>query len=210
MPDSVIMRRIASIFLALVIVCAFVACNTSVTPRPTAYPRIIFPEKTTEFRCDYPGCPYTFVLPGYYTTQRKTQFFDEDISNDCWLNVECTALNATIYLSYKTLSPGQTLLRLVEEAYNLTYKHTGKADYIQPREIDNGHGGVGLIYYVGGEAASNIQFFITDTVSNFVRGALYIYSRPNADSLKPVVDFLVDDIEGILQSWRWKTGNVHP
>lgn len=202
------MSRIAFTFFSLLILSAFISCHTEVTPKPTAYPRIVFPEKTSEYIYDYPGCPYTFMLPDYYITQRKTQFFDEDITSNCWLNIECSDLNATIYLSYKTLSPGQTLMRLVEEAYNLTYKHTNKADYIQPREIDNGNGVVGLIYYVGGDAASNIQFFITDTVSHFVRGALYIYSRPNADSLKPVVDFMVNDIEGILQSWRWKTKNT--
>ena len=191
-------------FFISLIISALISCDTDNTPKPTAYPRIIFPEADSVYIYDYPGCPYTFVLPDYYITQRKTQFFDEDVANNCWLNIECSDLNATIYLSYKTLSPGQTLLRLVEEAYSLTYKHTNKADYIQPREIDNGNNGVGLIYYVGGDAASNIQFFITDTVTHFVRGALYIYSRPNADSLKPVVDFLIHDVEGILQSWRWK------
>lgn len=199
------MRKIYFYFFVLFIAAAGISCHTDNTPKPTAYPRIFFPEAKSKYAYNYADCPYTFMLPDYYITQRKTQFFDENISSDCWLNIECTDLNATIYLSYKSLSPGQTLLRLVEEAYDLTYKHTNKADYIQPREIDNGNGAVGLIYYVGGDAASNIQFFITDTVSHFVRGALYIYSRPNTDSLKPVVDFLVDDIEGILQSWRWKT-----
>jgi gliding motility-associated lipoprotein GldD len=145
-----------------------------------------------------------FQMPDYFVAQRKTKFFDEDVSDDCWLNLECSDLNATIYLSYKTLSPDKNLQRLSEEAYALTFKHTQKADYIQPQEIDNQNGGVGLIYYVGGDAASNIQFFITDTTEHFMRGALYFYAHPNADSLRPVVQFMVDDIKGILASWRWK------
>jgi len=102
------------------------------------------------------------------------------------------------------MSPELTLLRLMEEAYELTYKHTNKADFIQPKEIENGNGSVGLIYYVGGDAASNIQFFLTDTTSHFVRGALYFYTRPNVDSLKPVVEFMVQDIEQLMESWEWK------
>lgn len=196
--------QIKHYFLLSIIAAVCIACNTNNTPKPTAYPRIYFPLSTSEYNYNFSDCPYTFSLPDYYITQRKTQFFDEDVSNDCWLNIECTDLNATIYLSYKQLTAGQSLLKLVEEAYSLTYKHTNKADYIQPREIDNGNGAVGLIYYVGGEAASNIQFFVTDTTSHFVRGALYIYARPNVDSLKPVVNFLVNDIEQILQSWQWK------
>lgn len=191
----------------LAVLCSFafiISCNTDTSLKPSAYPRVHFPERRSLVHYEDPACPYSFELPDYYVVQRKTKFFDDDITNDCWLNIECSDLNATIYLSYKDLEKGKSLKSLVEETYELTFKHTQKADYIQPQEIDNGHNVQGLIYYVGGDAASNIQFFITDTVQNFVRGALYFYAKPNTDSLKPVVQFMIEDVKGILASWRWK------
>ncbi|MFN0275194.1 MAG: hypothetical protein ACKVPJ_05585 [Chitinophagales bacterium] len=181
-----------------------VSCHTDTTLRPSAYPRVHYPERQGLVTYSLPDCPYTFQMPDYYVVQRKAKFFNEEVLENCWLNLECTDLNATIYMSYKKLSLEQSLQRLVEEAYDMTFKHTQKADYIQPQEVDNGNGGMGLIYYVGGDAASNIQFFITDTTKNFMRGALYFYAHPNADSLKPVVNFMIEDIKGILASWKWK------
>jgi gliding motility-associated lipoprotein GldD len=192
------------LFLFLYTICILIGCSTDETPKPEAYPRINFPERKSLITFSDDTCPFIFTLPNYYIMHRKRTFFNEKTENPCWMNLECSDLNATIYLSYKMLSPDQSLQKLIDDAYKLTYKHTQKADYIEPQEIDNGHGAVGLIYYVGGDAASNFQFFITDTTKNFVRGALYFYTHPNADSLKPVVNFMIEDIEGMLNSWRWK------
>ena len=194
--------RLPYVFLLLLLTA--VGCTYDRVPKPKAYPRIHFPVNEGNIHYHTDNCPYSFDLPGYYRVERKTTFFDEEITDACWLNIVCDSLNATLYLSYKELGPDITLMRLMEEAYELTYKHTNKADYIKPREFDNGHGSVGLIYYVGGDAASNIQFFLTDTTTHFVRGALYFYARPNADSLRPVVDFMIHDLETLTDSWRWE------
>jgi gliding motility-associated lipoprotein GldD len=57
---------------------------------------------------------------------------------------------------------------------------------------------------VGGDAASNVQFFLTDSIHHFIRGALYFNNQPNADSMKPVVDFVKEDLRVMLKSFRWK------
>jgi gliding motility-associated lipoprotein GldD len=113
-------------------------------------------------------------------------------------------LNGAIYLTYKTLSDEDDLLKLSEDAHKLTYKHMKRADFIEPLEIAREDGTRGLIYFVGGDAASQIQFFVTDTVSHFLRGTLNFNSRPNADSLAPVVRFVADDIEGMLKTLDWQ------
>lgn len=204
--QKLFMRKFTLVFINIVLLFTafFISCRTDDTPKPSAYPRVHYPERKGILTYDVADCPYTFQMPDYYVVQRKSKFLNDTVFENCWLNLECSDLNATIYLSYKKLSPDQTLEKLAGEAYKLTFNHTQKADYIQPQEIDNGHGGMGLIYYVGGDAASNIQFFITDTTEHFMRGALYFYAHPNADSLKPVVNFMIEDVKGILASWRWK------
>ena len=62
----------------------------------------------------------------------------------------------------------------------------------------------GVFFKVGGNAATAKQFFLTDTTKNFLRGALYFNVTPNADSLKPVQDFLQKDIDHMINTFRWK------
>lgn len=180
------------------------ACHTDETPKPDAYPRLYFPQANAIQTYNKPDCPFTFSLPDYYLINNNITFFNQKPEDPCWTNLICSDLNATIYLSYKELKEKTSLQQLIEDTYKLTYKHSSQADFIEPQEIENQYGVHGLIYYVGGDAASNFQFFVTDTTTNFVRGALYFNNRPNADSLKPVVQFMIHDIEGMLSTWKWK------
>lgn len=182
----------------------FVSCSTDETPRPDAYPRIHYPELHELVTYSDDECPFTFQLPDYYVINKNVTFFNQAPENPCWMNIICKDLNATIYLSYKELGDDQSLQKMIEDAYKLTYKHSSRADFIEPQEIENEFGVHGLIYFVGGDAASNFQFFVTDTITNFVRGSLYFNNKPNADSLKPVVQFMVNDIQGMLSNWKWK------
>ncbi len=185
-------------------IAALCACETDTSPRPNAWPRVHYPSSEETIVFEDPDCPYTFTLPGYYTIDRNVTYFKETPEDPCWMNLVCADLNATIYLSNKPLDEKYSYQQMIEDAYKLTYKHSSRADFIEPQEIENQYGVHGLIYFVGGDAASNFQFFVTDTVSQFVRGALYFNNKPNADSLKPVIQFMVNDIEGMLSSWKWR------
>ncbi|HAN77196.1 MAG TPA: gliding motility lipoprotein GldD, partial [Bacteroidales bacterium] len=62
----------------------------------------------------------------------------------------------------------------------------------------------GTVYIIQGNTASQVQFYITDSVKHFLRGALYFSNHPNKDSLAPVVNFLTDDIVKLIETTRWK------
>ncbi|HWB62302.1 MAG TPA: hypothetical protein VG603_02240, partial [Chitinophagales bacterium] len=126
------------------------------------------------------------------------------INTSCWLNVNYTPLNGVINLTYKEINASTPLEKLIEDAHKLSFKHTTKADYINEVRIENAHGVGGLLYDVGGDAASNVQFFLTDSTHNFVRGALYFYSEPNSDSMAPVIAFVKQDMHEMLKSFEWK------
>ncbi|HNV98038.1 MAG TPA: hypothetical protein PKL06_01635 [Chitinophagales bacterium] len=192
------------IFITGILLSGIYACETDTSPKPNAWPRVHYPESDDSVVFDDPDCPYTFTLPGYYEIDRNVTYFKETPDDPCWMNLICKDLNATIYLSNKPLDEKYSYAQMIEDAYKLTYKHSSRADFIEPQEIENANGVHGLIYFVGGDAASNFQFFVTDTVHHFVRGALYFNNKPNADSLKPVIQFMVQDIEGMLGSWKWK------
>ena len=187
---------------ALAMVLALTACDPVYTPRPRAYPRVILPEKTyVDHAPD--DCPYRFEIPTYAEVVRDSFFFGDTIINDCWVNVRMPRLNGTIYLSYKAIGTDITLAEVIEDAHRMTYEHTEKADYIDEVMIDNGVGVEGLMYDVGGDAASSVQFFLTDDSLHYLRGALYFEARANADSLAPVIDFVKQDVHHLIETFRW-------
>ena len=93
---------------------------------------------------------------------------------------------------------------MVNDAFTLTNKNNVVSNSINDSLIHTPNGVSGVFFKVGGNAATSKQFFLTDTTKNFIRGALYFDVTPNADSLKPVQDFLQADIDHIINTFKWK------
>ena len=67
----------------------------------------------------------------------------------------------------------------MEDTYSLAYKHAQKADGIQNNLIEiPGHNVFGIFYDIKGNVASEKQFFLTDSVKHYLRGALYFNEIP--------------------------------
>jgi hypothetical protein len=45
---------------------------------------------------------------------------------------------------------------------------------------------------------------LTDSVRSFVRCALYFDNIPNQDSIAPVLEYINNDIQVLMESFRWK------
>ena len=61
-----------------------------------------------------------------------------------------------------------------------------------------------MFYQVGGNAATNAQFYVTDSVKNFVTGSVYFYAKPNYDSILPAAKYVQDDMRRIMETLEWK------
>jgi gliding motility-associated lipoprotein GldD len=93
---------------------------------------------------------------------------------------------------------------LIKDAQNLTQKHTIKADEIvEQKFINEDHKVFGMFYEVGGNAASQSQFYVTDSIKNFLNGSLYFYAKPNYDSIYPAAVYLKNDIKHIMETLKW-------
>ena len=192
--------KIAFIFTFLVFL---IACRPVVPiPKPLGYFKIDLPQHRYQ-NFDRPEFPYSFRYPLYGRITQDTQLVKDEHS-PYWININFPDLDATIYLSYKQISDREPLSRLIDESYQLSYAHDIRADYIKTPQFITQNGLMGVFYNVGGNAASAYQFFITDTVNNFVRGSLYFNVTPNADSLQPSIEFLRQDIDTLIQSFRFQ------
>ena len=61
-----------------------------------------------------------------------------------------------------------------------------------------------MFYEVLGDAASQAQFYVTDSTQHFVTGSLYFRAKPNYDSIYPAAIYLQKDIRKIMESLRWR------
>lgn len=93
---------------------------------------------------------------------------------------------------------------MVNDAYNLTYKHSLKASFIDDSLFRTPNNVTGVMFKVGGDAATASQFYLTDSIHHFLRGALYFDAPPNEDSLKPSNDFIVEDLRHMINTFEWK------
>lgn len=203
--------RKTSITVALIILWGVVVlrgCHYTTLPRPRGYPRVSLPPKGyREFASAV--CPFTFEMPVYGEIAYDTLFFDTVAPHPCWVNIHVPALGATLHLTYKPLQD-HTLTQLIQDAHFMAYKHTIKAEFIKEVPVDDSARHLyGTIYKIGGSAASNHQFYLTDQQKHFVRGALYIKAHPNIDSLQPIIAFLEEDLNHLIGTWQWIDSTQH-
>jgi len=165
-------------------------------PKQRGFFRIDFPEHTTQkFQENY---PYTFSYPTYAKTVADTDYMAEPY----WMNIEFPEFKATIHMSYKNVKDNLDVF--VDDAHFLVFKHDVKAEAIKTQEFHYNDKNVhGLLFDIKGDAASLMQFYITDSTEHFVRGALYFNVAPNKDSLAPVIEFMREDIVDLISSFEW-------
>jgi len=184
--------------LVLSLILVLASCGEEVTmPKPRDYFRIDLPEKS--YQVYESDCPYSFEYPVY----SRIENIAESGGEKCRANIDFGKLHAKIHLTYKDLN--NNVGTYLEDSRKLSYKHAVKASAIDEYVISAPQRNVyGLIYEVGGNTASAIQFHVTDSTKHFLRGSLYFYASPNADSLAPVVSFLTKDIEHLIETFEWK------
>lgn len=180
-----------------------ISCNSGYTIKQNGYYKIDFPShEYTLF--DEPGFPYTFEYPVYGKIIQDTSFFEDKPENPYWINIDFPQFNSKMYVSYKDVQKNN-FDKLVNDAFNLTYKHSTKATEIRDSIMQTSVGITGVFFKVGGNAATANQFFVTDSLNHFLRGALYFDATPNEDSLGIVNDFLQVDMKHLINTLQWKS-----
>ncbi len=193
-------KAVPALFLCSLI--ALASCNSVFTPKPRGYFRIDFPKHAYQL-FNQPGFPYQFEYPVYARIIRDTSFFGDRPENPYWINIDFPEFHARIYISYKQVE-GNNFPKLREDAYKMTYKNTYKATSIEDSLISTPLGVHGVFFHVGGDAATANQFFVSDSVKHFLRGALYFDTTPNEDSLSIVNRFLQQDMNHMVNTLRWE------
>ena len=199
-PGTILFLTIIALSAATVIS----SCQEeSYTPKPRSFHRIDVPDKEYQiFRADY--CPCTFNFPTYGSVDRKVVYFKDTPDHPCWLNIDLPYFNGKIYMSYTDIDSEEKLERVINDAYKYAFKHTIKADFIDETPVRTNELS-GVLFDIGGNVATNVQFYVTDSSQHYLRGSLYFDEQPNVDSLRPVIDFLRLDMLELMRSVNWES-----
>lgn len=184
--------------LFLIIIVAFASCS-EYTPKPAAFPRI---EREESGLTKFDHSAFSFSYPAYVMIEKL-----EKVESGFWFNLKYPKYDATIYCTYLSVEKESgRLSHYLDESYHSAYNHVSKADDIQQAQFsDSLHQTFGVIYDIKGGVASPIQFYVTDNVQHFLRGSFYFNKEVKTDSISPVIQYVREDIVGLMETLKWKT-----
>lgn len=193
------MKNYFFLFLFACLLALSACSNNSYTPKPRGYFKIDFPVKA--YQVYDKDCPFSFDYPEYAQLQPDSSADTQP----CWYNLTFPQFNGRIHLTYYDISSKKEYENLIEDARTFAFKHTVKANAIDQRVINRPDNKVyGIYYSIEGNTASSVQFFLTDSVKHYFRGALYFNERPQYDSIQPVLNFIKKDIDHMINTFKWK------
>lgn len=176
----------------LILFLLILSCkDEQVIPKPKAKMRLEYPQgKLADLETENFGFKYN-------------QLADAELNGDNAFTIAYPEMKGAIFLSYKKINGN--LSQLINDSKRLSYEHAAKADNIVEQPYVNPNEKVyGALFEVQGNAASQSQFFVTDSTEHFLTGSVYFYSRPNYDSILPAASYLQNDIRSIIETLRWK------
>jgi len=186
-------KKVIPYLIVTAMLFSIFGCKDDVLPKPAGKLRLDYPiARYGSFDSD---CPYGFYVNGDATVKKK----------GCNFEISYPKMKATVYITYKPIHDALDRTKLLKDAQSLTYKHVIKADEIVEQPFMNPQKNVyGMFYSVGGNAATNSQFYLTDSTRHFVTGSLYFYAKPNYDSIFPAVDYIKNDLQTMMETMYWK------
>lgn len=173
------------------------SCSKEYTPKPEGQLRLE-PENAGYYLEDkYPG--FRFMAPAH--TRIETV---KDSADKLWFNIVYPELNACIYCTYLQAGP-ERIRQMIDDSNRLIGQNIGRIEAINEYPFEYMDENLySVLHHLKGDIPSPIQFVLTDSVSTFFRGALYFDTKPNFDSIAPVLDFISQDIQTLIETFQWK------
>lgn len=168
-------------------------------PKPKGYNRLNLPGHS--YRALGTRYPYTFEYSKYATILPDS--FAPNEPN--WIFVHYPGLNANIQITYKEVrNDPKRLTGFIDDSYKLGGKHHIRASAIQEQVIVSESKKTVAVFKLTGDVPSPYQFYTTDSVRHYLRGAIYLSTAVKNDSLAPVITYLQKDMMHLLNTLQWR------
>lgn len=194
------MVRLSICVFSVWTVIATASCEREYLPKPVGYNRLTLPEPA--YRPLPDTLPYQFEFSKHALLLRDTSWIRERY----WIEIYYPLMKADVHITYKAVENNDQLLKeFVDDSYRLTAKHQIKAYSIDEVIVQTPSRKTAVIEEIQGEVPSQFQFTITDSTTNFMRGALYFNTKVQNDSLAPAIEYVKRDIMHMINTLEWRT-----
>ena len=188
------------VFPLLLLLTILAACSDEerYVPKPKGYFRIDMPERAytsldtmERYKFEYPA--NAVITNDPHSPNEKN-----------WITIEFPYFKGALYMTHKDVN--NNLGEYLEDVHTMLNKHLQKANGIRDSLIINPeHDTYGMVIEIDGSGvATPLQFYLTDSTKNFVRGSLYFNFIPNNDSMRPVINYLREDMLHLIETFEWK------
>ena len=177
--------RIFWIFLVLF------SCDSTITPKQSAF---FAPEfGVSSYNSFITQCNYSFS---------KNKIARIEYLDNCNFNIVYDDLNAKIFFSYININNNfPDIIKVFDERI---IENSSNAIEIKVSEyVDSKISVYSRMFNYVGNTPSNVQFYLTDSVSNFLAGSLFFKTEPNYDSLLPYINYINVDLKKLIESFEW-------
>ena len=194
------------------------------TPKPQAYLRIDMPEHEyflLDTMRSNPGdtmvCPNgdtaialtgsINTFPFIFEANKCIEWTEKDApKGERWVDLMYPQWDGVVYLTYKRLRNAADLRGQIDTSSRMLEKHYQLASGVEEQFYEDAENRVyGTVYHLkGNKVATTCQFWATDSVHHYLRGALFLNCTPNNDSLAPVLNYIQEDIEHLMETLRWR------
>ncbi|MFA5575268.1 MAG: hypothetical protein WC994_09490 [Brumimicrobium sp.] len=183
------------LLFGMVLIFILIACSEKKpVPKPPTYLQFEFPERTYEVYQD--ECDFSFNKPSYFNVKKSAQGL-------CNRDIEFKGLNGTLLFSRFDMDT--SLAVYVDYALDKIGEHKVKATAIYDSVVIRDDADVyGTFFQLQGNVASPFQFYLTDSTKRFASGVVYFNTRPNYDSIRPVLNFVKTDLIELMNTFEWE------
>ena len=191
--------KLKNISLLIAVTTILIGCGgNDYSPKPQAYLRIDMPEHVY---IPTDSLPFSFEKNALSQINLK-----RNLTNEVWVDLVYPQWDGVVFLTYKHLSGPEDLRGQTDTSTRLMESHYQFASGIDEQMFESDDHTVHAVrwHIKGKNVASSYQFYATDSLHHFLRGALYINRTPNNDSLAPVLEYLQADIDHLIETLRWK------
>ena len=191
--------KVRNLFILIIVAMTLMACGGGdYSPKPQAYLRINTPE-ASYIRID--TLPFSFEK-----NTAATLIIKKDTRHELWVDLSYPQWDGVVFLTYKRLRSSEDLRGQIDTSSRLLEKHYQFASGIDEQVFESDDHTVHAVkwHLKGKNVASTYQFYATDSLHHFLRGAVYINHAPNNDSLAPVLEYMHRDVDRLIESLHWR------
>ena len=191
--------KVLTVIIFIVWLGSCTSSNQEYLPKPRGFNRIYLPQHSYQTLPN--EHPYSFE----YSKEAIIQLDTFKNAEPHWIIIYYPKLNTRIQFTYKKVNNDLgSLQKMIGDAAKLAFNHDKKAYSITDKLLITKSGKKVVIFELEGEVPSPYQFFVTDSTKHYLRGAVYLMTATENDSLKPIIDYMKVDSRHILESLKWQ------